>query len=94
MLEQGTTAKQRKVISTLKNLKRDCDQIGAKTPAIIVVGQVCKLANQLEWVEKLPLGDVQVMVTREKTKASKLSKKLLEQGAHVIELPAIETASM
>lgn len=94
MLEQGTTAKQRKVISTLKNLKRDCDQIGAKTPAIIVVGQVCKLANQLEWVEKLPLGDVQVIVTREKTKASKLSKKLLEQGAHVIELPAIETASM
>src|SRR5699024_9460035 len=81
MLERGTTAKQRKVISTLKNLKRDCDQVGAKTPAIIVVGEVCKLANQLEWVEKLPLGDVQVSVTREQTEASKLSKQVVELGA-------------
>lgn len=94
LLERGTTARQRKVISTLEHLKRDCDRVGIQTPAIIVVGQVCRLANQLEWVEKLPLGGVQVLVTREKKKASTLSKKLLEQGAHVIELPAIGTTAI
>lgn len=94
LLERGTTAKQRKVISTLEHLKRDCDRVCVQTPAIIVVGQVCKLADELEWVEKLPLGGTQVLVTREKNKASTLSKKLLEHGAHVIELPAIQTTAM
>lgn len=91
VLERGTTAKQRKVIATVGTLKKEADKARIQTPAIFVIGKVCHLSEAFQWVEKQPLAGLQVLVTRPKELASKMTRRLRELGAHVVELPAIQT---
>ena len=88
VLQQGTTAGQKRVVATVATLKQASDA-AIQTPAIIVVGQVCQVADTFGWYEKLPLAGYKVLVTRPKELVSGMAKKLREQGAEVLELPAI-----
>ena len=56
VLEKGTTAGQRRVVATVSTLKEESDRAGIGTPAMIVVGKVCTLADKLHWAEDRPLG--------------------------------------
>lgn len=67
---------------------------GIETPAIIVVGKVCTLAEKFGWYEELPLAGWKVLVTRPKELISRTADKLREKGAEVLELPAIRTVPM
>lgn len=49
ILEQGTTAHQRRIVADLKTLPEKAKQANIQTPAIIVVGTVCTLAEQFAW---------------------------------------------
>lgn len=91
VLERGTTAHQRRVVSTVEGLARDATESGIKTPAIIVVGEVCALAEQFHWAEDRPLGGVKAVVTRPRESASGLASRLRGLGAEVLELPVIKT---
>lgn len=91
ILENGTTAHQRRVVSDLLNLPEAAARAEIKTPAIIVVGKVCSLAEQFHWAEERPLGTLKIMVTRPKDRSSALTARLQEQGAEVVEVPTIET---
>lgn len=91
ILEKGTTCRQRRVVATVSTLKEQADKNGIASPAIIVVGKVCSLEKEFEWIEKKPLFGKQILVTRPKNRISKFSAKLRKLGAQVIELPAIET---
>ena len=91
LLMKGTTAKQRKIVATVSTLKEEVERQGAETPAIIVVGKVCRLSDKFEWYEKLPLAGKKILVTRPKELISVMSRKLREAGAEVLELPAIKT---
>lgn len=91
ILEKGTTCRQRRVVATISTLKEQADKNEIKSPAIIVVGKVCSLEKEFEWIEKKPLFGQQILVTRPKNRISKFSAKLRKLGAQVIELPAIET---
>lgn len=91
VLEKGTTADQRRVVATLATLQEEASTAKIATPAIIVVGEVCSLAERFHWAEDRPLGGARIIVTRPRELASKLSSTLRSQGAEVIELPAIET---
>ena len=91
VLERGTTSKQRRVSATVGTLERVCSERVIQTPAIIVVGKVCGLADTFGWAEKRPLAGVRVLVTRPKDLVSTLANLLREKGAEVLELPAIRT---
>ena len=91
ILENGTAAHQRRVVSDLKNLPEAAAKAEIQTPAIIVVGKVCSLAEQFHWAEDRALGRMKIMVTRPKDRSSGLTLKLQEYGAEVIEIPTIET---
>lgn len=92
VLEKGTTADQRRVVAALGTLPEEAKRQSIETPAIIIVGEVCSLADKFHWAEDRPLGGARVIVTRPLELASKLSKKLRALGAEVLELPAIKTA--
>ena len=62
------------------------------TPAIIVIGEVCALADQFEWYEKLPLSGKKIIVTRPRERQEELSQRLRSLGAEVLELPTISIA--
>lgn len=91
VLEKGTTARQRRVSATLSTLENACAEAGVQTPAIIVVGRVCALAEDFAWFEKKPLSGARVIVTRPRELSSTLAGMLRAEGAEVLELPAIRT---
>ncbi len=91
VLERGTTAAQRKVVSTLSGLKEEADKANMSSPSLIVVGKVCSLADTFHWAEDRPLGKQRVVVTRPKKRSRKLADRLEALGAEVILLPAIKT---
>ena len=51
VLQQGTTAGQKRVVATVNTLKQASDAAKIQTPAIIVVGQVCQVADTFGWYE-------------------------------------------
>ena len=91
ILQQGTTANQKKIVATVFTLEEEVRKQGIETPAIIVVGKVCAYASQFEWYEKQPLFGAKIIVTRPKERISTLSSKLRKLGAQVLEMPAIRT---
>ena len=88
ILERGTTARQRKITGTLETLETLAKEAKIQTPAIIVVGEVCA-CRSLEWYDKRPLAGMKIMVTRPKEQSSRLAGMLREEGAEVLEAPAI-----
>lgn len=91
ILQQGTTAGQKKIIATVSTLTQEVEKQGIQTPAIIVVGKVCALGNSFGWYEKKPLFGKKILVTRPKERSGILSGKLREAGAEVVEMPTIKT---
>src|SRR5262249_39396336 len=61
-----------------------------KPPATIIVGEVVRLREKLDWFERLPLFGKRVVVTRAREQADALAARLSALGAAVIELPTIE----
>ena len=91
VIERGTTSKQRKIISRVKDLANEIKANNIKSPAMILVGEVAGLSDSLDWRSKLKLNGVKIAVTRPKVRAGKLSRMLRDLGAEVLELPCIET---
>ncbi|MCI5648851.1 MAG: uroporphyrinogen-III C-methyltransferase [Fusicatenibacter sp.] len=91
VLQKGTTARQKRIVAEIGTLSEEVRKIGVVTPAIIVVGKVCALADQFAWYEKLPLSGYKIVVTRPAERSGKMSDLLRRMGAEVLELPAIVT---
>jgi uroporphyrinogen III methyltransferase/synthase len=60
------------------------------TPSVIVVGEVA--ATDLAWFERRPLFGRRVVVTRTRSQASALARRLRDAGAEPIEVPVIAIA--
>lgn len=91
MVEDGTLSRQRRCDATLATLPDRAAEMEIRSPAIIVVGEVCSLAPRFDWFERLPLKGRTVLVTRPKERAGVLSSRLRALGANVWEHPCIET---
>ena len=91
ILQKGTTAAQKRIVATVATLAAEAARQGVDTPAMVVVGAVCALAEKLSWYEELPLAGKKILVTRPRELSSELAKKLRDKGAEVLELPAIYT---
>jgi hypothetical protein len=63
-----------------------------KAPSVAVIGEVVKLRGKLNWFENRPLFGQRIVVTRTREQASELSRRLLELGAEVLEIPTIKIA--
>jgi uroporphyrinogen III methyltransferase/synthase len=88
-IERGTWPDQRTVEATLGTIAAAVEGEGVKAPALIVVGEVARRREQLEWLERRPLHGRRIVVTRARAQASGLAQTLRDLGAEVVELPAI-----
>jgi uroporphyrinogen III methyltransferase / synthase len=86
----ATRPDQQTIVGTLASLPSLIEQHALKPPATIVVGEVVRLRDKLDWYERLPLFGRRIIVTRAKGQAEALSARLHSLGADVIELPTIE----
>ena len=93
-IQKGTTAAQKSVTATVSTLEDEVKRQGITAPAVIVVGQVCGLAEILSWRGRLPLAGRKIVITRPADRISETAKKLRRKGAEVLELPAISTQAI
>jgi uroporphyrinogen III methyltransferase/synthase len=89
VISQGTSPGQRTIVGTLTNIGSRAQKEGFEPPAVIVVGEVVKLREQIRWFDKLPLFGKRVLVTRAEHQTKELSRLLLERGAMPVEMPVI-----
>lgn len=91
VLERGTCARQRRVVSDIGHLAERVSAEHIESPALIVIGDVCALAKKFQWTEKRTLGGRQFLITRPRQHVSSLAERLRALGAQVLEVPAIQT---
>jgi len=89
VIRWGTTPEQRTVTGTLADIVDKVREAALKPPAVIVVGDVVRLRESLNWFETKPLFGKTVLVTRAREQASDFRKALEERGARCVEFPTI-----
>lgn len=90
LIRWGTLPEQVTLTATLKDIVQKAEENKFKNPAIIIVGEVVSLREELKWVEKRPLWGQRVLVTRSRDQASIFSKMIHDLGGEPIEFPTID----
>ena len=81
-------------MSSLDSIAEAARREGIEAPAAIVVGEVARLRDRLNWYESLPLFGRRVIVTRAGAQTRGLSERLTELGAYPVEVPTIEIRAL
>lgn len=89
VVQWAATGRQRRVIATVGTLAAAAEQAGVGAPAVVVIGEVIREAEKLDWYGRLPLSGKRVVVTRSREQSSTLADSLRALGADVSELPTI-----
>jgi uroporphyrin-III C-methyltransferase/precorrin-2 dehydrogenase/sirohydrochlorin ferrochelatase len=84
LVERGTTAAQRSVVTTLEDLPAAVTREGLKPPALFVIGPTVRHAERLDWFGRQPLAGERLVVSAE---APGLARDLEAAGAEVVVLP-------
>jgi uroporphyrinogen III methyltransferase/synthase len=92
VISKATTPEQRTVAGTLATIEAKVAAANLPTPALIVVGDVVKMHDTINWFETRPLFGKRIVVTRAREQASDLKRLFQESGATVIEFPTIAIA--
>jgi uroporphyrinogen III methyltransferase/synthase len=89
VISDGTRPSQRTFTGTLASIADDAQREGLSAPAIVVIGTVVALREQIAWFEKSPLFGKRVLVTRPEDRQDEFARELLRAGAEPILAPAI-----
>lgn len=90
VIRWGTRPEQCTIIGTVASIAQRIESVGGiSPPALVVIGRVVSLREQIEWFERRPLHGQRIVVTRMRDQAASLSGPLAAEGAEVIEAPTI-----
>jgi uroporphyrinogen III methyltransferase/synthase len=92
LVHRGTLGSQRTVEGTAATLGARVRESGIGPPAVLVVGHVVGLREQVRWFEERPLFGRRVVVTRPREQAGELARSLEDAGAEVVLFPTIAIA--
>lgn len=90
LISFATRYNQKVVTSTLENLYEVSLKENIKSPTLIVIGDVVKLRDKLNFFENKPLFGKSIIVTRTRCQSSSLSSKISDLGGNAIEIPTIK----
>jgi uroporphyrinogen III methyltransferase/synthase len=90
VISKATTREQRTVTGTLADIEARVAAANLPTPALIVVGDVVRMHEVINWFETKPLFGKRIVVTRAREQASDLKRLFEESGANVVQFPTIE----
>lgn len=86
VIRWGTRADQTTIVGDLSTIPDLVKENEIKPPAVMVVGEVVRLRERLQWYEKKPLFGKRILVTREHTEGF---ARLEELGAEILEFHTI-----
>ncbi len=87
----GTTGRQEVIVGSASTLPALAAARRLRPPAVVVLGDVVRLAPELRWFDRRPLFGRRIVVTRARRQAGAFAALLEEHGAEVIALPTIAT---
>lgn len=90
VISKGTTPAQKKVVGTLSDIEELVGRVKLLPPSIIIVGEVVRLHDKLDWFGKRPLSGKRILVTRTRNQASSLAEKVEDLGGEVYVFPTIK----
>jgi uroporphyrinogen III methyltransferase/synthase len=89
LVRWGSTPRQSTLTGTLADIADRVEAVDFQNPAIIVVGDVVALREELAWYDTRPLHGRSVLVPRTRHQASALSERLRALGAEPVQAPTI-----
>ncbi len=92
MVSMGTRTSQQVIRADLATLPEKVTEAGVPAPALVVIGEVVRLGEELRWFRPGPLAGRRVVVTRARAQSSTLVTMLQNTGADVFEAPVISVA--
>lgn len=92
IIEWGTLPKQKSCDGVLQNIVHKVKEQNLNAPAMIIIGDVVRLKEKLNWFERLPLFGQKIVVTRAAKRNQAFQEKLEQLGAEVIEFPTVTTS--
>jgi len=78
------------VVGSLDDIVEKAAAAHMEPPTVIVVGEVVRLREQLNWFERRPLFGKRILVTRPRPQAAEFSDLIAAQGGEPVECPTIE----
>lgn len=91
LIENGARPNQRRLSATVATLAARAVAEAFSSPALIVVGEVCRLADQFDWTARLPLWGKRVLAVSSRESGGRLARALREKGCAVDEFAGIAT---
>lgn len=89
VVQWGAQAAQRVITGSLADIAARVEEAGLTNPAVIVVGEVVRLRDQLSWYESLPLFGKRLLVPRPAAQARETAALIRERAAEPWVLPTI-----
>ena len=84
VIQDGTRPSQRTVTGTLETIAEVAQRAGLAAPAIVVVGDVVSLREELRWYDRAPLFGKRVLITRPARQAQDFARALYARGVEPI----------
>lgn len=89
VIRWATTPRQQTLVATLETVVEKAAESGIGPPAVILVGDVIGLRDDLRWFDNRPLFGKRIMVTRTAEQARPFVDMLSAQGAEALCCPTI-----
>lgn len=90
VIQWAARPEQRVLVSTLGQVANDARAQGLSNPAIIVVGEVVRLREELRWFDRMPLFGKRLLLPRAASQARKTAAAVRERAAEPVVFPVIE----
>ena len=84
VIQDGTRPTQRTITGTLTSIAELVERAGLGAPAIVVVGDVVCLRDELRWYDRAPLFGKRVLITRPAQQAPEFARALYARGVEPI----------
>jgi uroporphyrinogen III methyltransferase/synthase len=93
LVQWGTRPLQRTVAGTLEDIVRRAEAAHLEPPVTIVVGEVVRLREKLDWYERLPLFGKRILTTRAEVQEEQFANAVAALGGEAIPFPTIKIVS-
>jgi uroporphyrinogen III methyltransferase / synthase len=90
VVQWGARPEQRVLTSTLATVAADVLARGFANPAVIVIGEVVSLRDELRWFDNKPLFSKRILVPRAEQQAGETARAIRERAAEPVLCPVIE----
>lgn len=89
VIQNGTLPSQRTLVGTLATIAEEAARVGIASPAIVTVGGVVTLRDDVRWFDTLPLFGKRILITRPAAQATAFAAEISARGGEAILAPTI-----